>query len=231
MIRPTVVSVLDGSRPLGELGSPLPLDRLLRGGGEWEVELGYGKGRFLLERAAAEPERRFLGVEMVTRYERMFVRRARRRSLGNWMSLRGEALYLLSTVLPPAFASALHVYFPDPWPKARHHKRRLFDPETLDLVLGLLRPGGRFFFASDFLEYGELVCDILAGHPAVQFQRRDGLWPDGPRTNYEAKYVREGRPILRLEGRVDRAPDEPFPLHPEAARAILSAHAESARAE
>jgi tRNA (guanine-N7-)-methyltransferase len=223
VIRPTVVSVLAGSRPLGELGAPLPLGRLVPGGGPWEVELGFGKGRYLLARAAAERERRFLGIEMVGKYERMLVRRARRRRLDNWLSLRGEALFLLCSVLPAGFADVLHVYFPDPWPKARHHKRRLFDPETLDLVLGLLRPGGRICFATDFLDYGELVSEILAGHPSVALERRDAGWPEGPRTNYEAKYVAEGRPILRLEGRVEYDPARPFPLHPDAGAAVVAA--------
>jgi tRNA (guanine-N7-)-methyltransferase len=232
-MRPTVVSVLDGSRPLGELGAPLPLDRLVPGGGSWEVELGFGKGRFLLERAAAAPRRRFLGVEMVGKYECMLVRRARRRRLANWLSLRGEALYLLSAVLPRGFAEVVHVYFPDPWPKARHHKRRLFDPQTVDLVLGLLRPGGTLCFATDFLDYGELVVEILAGYPGVEVRRRDGLWPDGPRTNYEAKYVAEGRPILRLEAVFAEAPQAAPPprLHPAAGSAVVSAHAAPARAD
>jgi tRNA (guanine-N7-)-methyltransferase len=220
-----VVSVLAGSRPLGEVGAPLPLDRLMPGGGAWEVELGFGKGRYLLARADADRRRRFLGIEMVGKYERMFVRRARRRGLDNWLSLRGEALFLLCTALPAGFADVLHVYFPDPWPKARHHKRRLFDPETVDLVLGLLRPGGRLCFATDFLDYGELVCEILAAHPAVRFERRDDGWPEGPRTNYEAKYVQEGRPILRLEGTVDYDPARPFPLHPQAVASVVSAAA------
>ena len=230
VIRPTVVSVLDGSRPLGQLGAPLPLDRLVPGGGPWEVELGFGKGRYLLARAAAEPRRRFLGVEMVGKYERLLVRRARRRRLANWLSLRGEALYLLSAVLPRGFAEVVHVYFPDPWPKARHHKRRLFDPETVDLVLGLLWPGGTLCFATDHLDYGELVAEILAAWPGLAVRRLEDGWPDGARTNYEAKYVAEGRPIVRLEASLESSLSTP-PLHPAAGASILAAPALPARAE
>ena len=110
------------------------------------------------------------------------------------MALRGDALYLASAVLPAGFASALHVYFPDPWPKSRHHKRRLFDPETVDLVLRLLRRGGRFSFATDFLDYGERVVEILSGYPALRFARRDRPWDEGPRTNYEAEVRDRGAP-------------------------------------
>ena len=68
---------------------------------------------------------------------------------------------MLSSVLPSEFAAAVHVYFPDPWPKARHQKRRLFDPETVDLVLRLLRPGGTLYFATDHLDYGDVVRELL----------------------------------------------------------------------
>lgn len=203
---------------LGDLALPLDLDRLLAGG-PWEVELGFGKGRYLLERAAARCDRRFLGVEVASKYYRLALDRARRRGLGNVLLVRGEALYLLSAVLPAAFAAALHVYFPDPWPKSRHQKRRLFDAETVDLVLGLLRPGGELFFATDFLDYGELVAEILAGCPGLRVGRLAGPWPDGARTNYEAKYMAEGRPILRLHGVLEAPPS----LHPEGRCGILVA--------
>jgi tRNA (guanine-N7-)-methyltransferase len=136
------------------------------------------------------------------------------------VALRGEALYLVSAVLPAGFAAAVHVYFPDPWPKSRHHKRRLFDPETLDLVIGLVQPGGRLLFATDFLEYGELVREILAGYPGIRVQRRDRVWDEGPRTSYEAKYVAEGRPILRLEVTREAASG---PLHPQGEAGVLAA--------
>ncbi|HEY4593313.1 MAG TPA: hypothetical protein VIJ61_12945, partial [Thermoanaerobaculia bacterium] len=109
-----------------------------------------------------------------------------------------------------------------PWPKSRHHKRRLFDPETVDLVLGLLRPGGRLLFATDFLEYGELVTEILESYPGLCVARRDHPWDEGPRTNYEAKYEIEGRPILRLEGTLEVDGGE-APLHPLGAKAVLAA--------
>ena len=122
----------------------------------------------------------------------------------------------------------VHVYFPDPWPKARHHKRRLFDPETVDLVLGLLRPGGQLFFATDHLEYGELVQGLLSSHPATEVTVEPGLWSDGPRTNYEVKYEAEDRPIVRL--RLTWNPEQvPTPLHPLGAVGILAAT--SARSE
>jgi tRNA (guanine-N7-)-methyltransferase len=136
--------------------------------------------------------------------------------------VRGEALYLLATVLPRGFAERLHVYFPDPWPKNRHHRRRLFDPATVDLVVGVLAPGGELAFATDFLDYGEQVAEILAGHPDLEVHRRDAPWPDGARTHYEAKYITEGRPILRLEGRRRDAAGA-VALHPAGRTSLLAA--------
>jgi tRNA (guanine-N7-)-methyltransferase len=226
VIRPVAVATAAGERSLGELPVPLDLDALVAGDGPWEVELGFGKGRYLLRRAGEDPGRRFLGVEVASKYYRRLAERVARRGLANLIAVRGEAIYLLSAVLPRAFAAALHVYFPDPWPKSRHHKRRLFDPETVDLVLGLLVPGGRLCFATDFLDYGEEVAAILAGHPQVGLRRLAGRWPDGARTNYEAKYEREGRPILRLEatlGAAGAGAADGASLHPAGAAAVLAA--------
>lgn len=184
---------------LEECDTPLALDDLVPGSGLWEVEIGFGKGRYLLRRASEDSAQRFLGIEVASAYYRLALKRACRSALDNVLLVRGEALYLMSAVLPKKFASAVHVYFPDPWPKARHQKRRLFDPETVDLVLGLLGPGGRLLFATDHLEYGESVRAILDGHPAVDLTVHDDVWADGARTNYEAKYIAERRPILRFE--------------------------------
>jgi tRNA (guanine-N7-)-methyltransferase len=222
----------DAEWTLAEVGAPVDLDRLVPppaasrlpdgspGPSPWELEIGFGKGRHLLRRAEESPERRFLGIEVAGEYFRILVSRARKRRLGNVLAVRGEALYLLSAVLPRGFARAVHVYHPDPWPKARHQKRRLFDPETLDLVLGALEPGGTLYFATDHLDYGETVTEILEGQPGLAVRRLDGGWPGGPRTNYEAKYVAEGRPILRLEA---TAAGDRDPLHPAGAAGIVSA--------
>ena len=209
---------------LGELRQPLSLDELVPGDGEWEVEIGFGTGRYLLTRALEVPGRRYLGIEVVSKYFRLLLGRARRQGVANLLLARGEALYLLSAVLPAAFASVLHVYFPDPWPKARHHKRRLFDPETVDLVLGTLRPGGELCFATDFIEYGERVAEILESHPDLAVEPHPDPWPDGARTNWEAKYMAEGRSILRLRARLAQDA-EPGSFHPDGRAGVLAATA------
>lgn len=209
MSAPIEVATRAGVAALEGLGGPGLLERLVPGAGPWEVEIGFGKGRFLLARAAAAPETRWLGLEVAREYFRLAAARLARRALANVALVRGEALYLLAAVLPRAFARTVHVYFPDPWPKSRHHRRRLFAPGSVDLVLGALAPGGSLSFATDFLDYGAEVAALLCACPGLEVTRLEGGWPEGPRTNYEAKYVLEGRPILRLEARLAGAPGLP----------------------
>ncbi|MDQ1349591.1 MAG: tRNA (guanine-N7-)-methyltransferase [Acidobacteriota bacterium] len=198
MSRRTRVATVQGLAPFfaepGVLPQPFPPSE-----SPWEVEIGFGKGRYLLRRATSEPAGRFLGIEIASEYFRLVARRVARRRLVNVVLLEGDAQYLAGTILPRGFARAVHVYFPDPWPKTRHQRRRLFAPESLDLVLGLLAPGGRLYFATDFLAYGEEVRQLLESHPGASVTVHAAPWPDGARTNYEAKYIVEGRPILRLE--------------------------------
>lgn len=216
------VSVFGREAVLPEIGAPVALEELLPGQGAWEVEIGFGKGRYLLRRAQEQSHLRFMGIEMAAPYYRLARQRMQRRSVTNLVLVRGEALYVLAAVLPAGFASVVHVYFPDPWPKVRHQKRRLFDPETVDLVLGLLRPGGLLFFATDHLDYGSAVQGILESHPSTEVAVQTGLWPDGARTNYEMKYELEGRSILRLQV-AWRPDDEKAPLHPLGAPGIIVA--------
>jgi tRNA (guanine-N7-)-methyltransferase len=222
LIRSASISLANRELSLGELLLPLPLASLLPGQGPWEVELGFGKGRFLLEQAAQKPGVRFLGIEVASTYYRLVRKRARRRELANLILMRGEALYLVSTALPTGFAAAVHVYFPDPWPKSRHHKRRLFDVETVDLVIGLLEPGGRLYFATDFLDYGDTVGEILAGFPGLAVDRSDGPRREEPLTHYEARYRAQGHPILYLEATLGAEPSAGT-LHPEGAHGVVAA--------
>ncbi|MCZ6508550.1 MAG: hypothetical protein O7A04_10970 [Acidobacteria bacterium] len=221
-MRPTIVWAGGAERDLRELPAPLRRDELVKGVGHWEVELGFGKGRYLVRRAGEHRQLRFLGVEVASQYYRLARDRASEKGLTNLALIRGEAIYLMAAVLGAGWAEAVHVYFPDPWPKGRHHKRRLFDPLTVDLPLGLLRPGGSLYFASDFLDYGAAVRELLAAHPAVDLEIVDQLWPDGARTNYEAKFVTEGRPIVRLIAR-RRLTHEVALLHPAGRAGIIAA--------
>lgn len=215
------------SRKLRDTELPLDLDALVPGDAPWELEVGFGKGRYLLARAVEAPPVRLLGIEMAAKYFRLVERRSAQRGIDNVVLVLGEALYAMGTILPPACFAAAHVYFPDPWPKDRHHKRRLFDADTVDLLLALIEPGGQLFFASDHLEYAAQVADLLESHPALSVERLDA-WPGGARTNYELKYEREGRPILRLAATLRPALEDAVELvHPRGVEALVVA----ARAE
>ncbi|MDH3744241.1 MAG: tRNA (guanine-N(7)-)-methyltransferase [Acidobacteriota bacterium] len=223
MVSPSVIVATSSIEPT-PMARAVDLDDLIPGATPWELEIGFGKGRYLLERAASRPQTRFAGIEVASKYFRLVAKRIRRRRLSNVIVLRGEALYLLSAMLPAGFARAVHVYFPDPWPKSRHQKRRLFEADTLDLLLRTLEVGGKLFFATDHLEYGDTVRTLLESHPGIRLRVRERGWEDGPRTNYEAKYVREGRPICRFE--IERSATSLAELlHPEGAAKILSAAA------
>ncbi|HXT51006.1 MAG TPA: hypothetical protein VN811_08180 [Thermoanaerobaculia bacterium] len=230
MRAPVLLATPDGERLLSEVAVPLDLDALVPADldasadeAAWEVEIGFGKGRYLLRRALAEPRTRLLGIELAGEYFRLLVTRARRRGVKNLLAIRGEAQTVLAAVLPHGFARAVHVYFPDPWPKARHERRRLLDAESVDLVLLLLAPGGTLWFATDYLDYGEAVAALLASHPAATVRRRPTGWDEGPRTNYEAKYIAEGRPILRLEV-TWKGGEGVTALHPAGRRRVLAAY-------
>ncbi len=216
---PVQIAAHGRERSLAETDLPLCLESFFGGspGASWEVEIGFGKGKYLLEQARNRPQVGFLGIEVASKYYRHV--RDRAGELENVVLLRGEALYLLASVLPPSFASVVHVYFPDPWPKARHHCRRLFDPESVDLILRLLRPAGRLLFATDFLDYGDRVERLLREHSGLQVARADDFWGARPRTHYEDKYHREGRPILRIEARLARSSDL---IHPRAGLGVVA---------
>lgn len=132
-----------------------------------ELDLGCGDGTFLIEMAARHPERNFLGVErLIGRVERT-ARRITERGLKNARVLRLETTYTVGWLLAPAIVSRLHLLCPDPWPKKKHHSRRLpSDPLFLDGVERVLIPGGEFLLKSDDRPYYENALECLAARPA-----------------------------------------------------------------
>jgi tRNA (guanine-N7-)-methyltransferase len=231
-VLPVRIAVSGREQDLADVDLPLELLALLGAAAkpifDWEVEIGFGKGRYLLEQAQDNPECGFLGIEVASKYYRHVRDRATRDHVGNLVLMRGEARYLLAAVLPVCFARSVHVYFPDPWPKSRHHGRRLFDPESLDLLLRLLKPGGVLSFATDYLDYGELVGQLLRAHPALEVSNGEDLGDPRPRTHYEDKYLKEGRPILRFAARLTSGEDLFHPLGSHGVVAAVSTPATSA---
>jgi len=125
-----------------------------------ELELGAGDGSFILKYSALHPERNFLAVERLLGRLRKIDRKGRRLGLTNLRALRLEAAYVLEWMIQPASLSALHVYFPDPWPKRRHWKRRLINHRFTELAARALKPGGRFFVRTDDASYFEQMVEV-----------------------------------------------------------------------
>jgi tRNA (guanine-N7-)-methyltransferase len=193
-LAPWLLEVRDLTQPLSWLqvfGNERPI----------EIEVGFGKGMFLVTASEACPEVNFLGIEIVRKYQLFTATRLARRQRRNVRLSCGDARVLLAAVVPAGSVQALHVYFPDPWWKKRHHKRRLFTPEFAAAAARVLRPGGRLHFVSDVEEYFQMAQGLLAAQASL----REQAPPDAHQpchdldylTNFERKFRKEGRPIFR----------------------------------
>lgn len=166
-----------------------------------EVEVGFGKGLFLITTAPQHPETNYLGIEIVRKYQLFTANRVAKRHLGNVRLAWADARLLLRDCVPAETLQAVHVYFPDPWWKQRHHKRRVFTPEFAALCERSLRPGGILSVATDVGEYFEIITGLLAQLPRLQPQPP----PSSPEpshdldylTNFERKFRKQGQTIHR----------------------------------
>ncbi len=140
------------------------IDAMFGGVRPLEVELGSGDGSFLGEWAAAFPDRNFLGVERLLGRLRKLDRRGRRAGLTNLRLMRIEAAYFLEYLLPPASVHALHVYFPDPWPKRKQRKHRLINERFPDLAARSLISKGRIYVRTDDATYFEQMQEVFAAN-------------------------------------------------------------------
>ncbi len=133
--------------------------------GTLEIDAGCGKGRFLLARAAAHPQTGFIGIERQRRRVDAIIRKAARAKLQNIRLLHTDIRFALEMMIPDQKVRTLYLFFPDPWPKRRHHLRRLMTLDFLKCVHRKLITGGCFHFATDHEEYAENVCNICATCP------------------------------------------------------------------
>jgi len=166
--------------------------------GRVEVEIGIGKGRFLLACAAARPEVLHLGVEWSNEYLRLVETRAERLGLDNVRFVRADATDLVRRAIPERSVSAYYVFYPDPWPKKRHHKRRFLQTANVDAMARTLVPAGCLHVATDHDDYWSVIEPLLDAHAAFSRQPAFGgpefpLAVEGPLTNFEAKYEVQGR--------------------------------------
>ena len=150
------------------------LAHLLGGDKPLEIEIGYGRGDFLLDRAVRHPERLLIGYETKTKATRLMLQRIERvqarpeRPVADlWLS-DDDARFSLPRVIGDGRVDIFHILFPDPWWKSQYIVKRLFSPPFVDLLAAKLRPGGLLHFKSDVQEYGELVRYLVEGHGAFE---------------------------------------------------------------
>jgi tRNA (guanine-N7-)-methyltransferase len=159
------------------------------------VELGCGDASFLVAYAQLHPERNFLGVERLLGRLRKLDRKGRRAGLANLRGVRIESAYFLEYLLPAQSVAALHIYFPDPWPKRKHWKNRLINERFPGLARGSLAPGGVVYLRTDDPHYFEQMTGVFAADPAfrpvetpVELRRLT--------TDFERDFLARGVPTL-----------------------------------
>jgi len=160
------------------------------------VEIGSGKGRFLIASATEQPDVNFIGIEKSLHYHRVITSRVSKRGLRNVRLINHDAFLVLQKMFADKSVSEVHIYFPDPWPRRREQKRRIIRPEALTEMRRVLVDGGSGIYVTDHREYFEAAAPLIA-----QFFRSEARVPgpdDPPRTNYEAKYRAEGREIYEV---------------------------------
>jgi tRNA (guanine-N7-)-methyltransferase len=189
---------MDSVRLLVDAGAGSRIDFAeIRGGpGLVEVEVGSGKGEFLVEAARRNPRTLFIGVEISRKYALKTAARIVRSSVTNARIVWMDSLVFLDRLVPPASLQAIHVYFPDPWPKRRHHRRRVFNPAFVRAVTLALKPGGSLFFLTDdsgIYDHAVRLTTIAGGLVPKPFVVSS---PDRPRTGYETKWLSQNRVIL-----------------------------------
>jgi tRNA (guanine-N7-)-methyltransferase len=182
---------------------PVPMDWVALFGNDHpvELEIGSGKGLFLANTARANPGRNFLGVEISRKYAQLAAQRLARQGLHNAKVWCGDVREVLARRVPERSLRVVHVYFPDPWWKKRHKKRRVFTDALVAEIERTLQPGGELHVASDVEEYFALIRELIAASP--HFHERPAPEVKAPEhdldylTNFERKYRLEGRPVHR----------------------------------
>jgi tRNA (guanine-N7-)-methyltransferase len=181
----------------------LDLFELFPENAEIEMEIGFGRGQFLIQRSAAAPDAHLLGLEIKKKLAYQVAQRCARLALARVCVMSGDIRTVLPNVGPDAALARVFMHFPDPWWKKRHAKRRLFGDELIGQVARLLRPGGELFVQTDVEERALEGLEQLREHAA--FELPDGGLidenPYGARSNREQRAIEDGLPVYRVLAR------------------------------
>lgn len=171
-----------------------------------EVDVGCGKGKFLFARARQHPETNYLGIDRLLGRLRKIDKKITSAGLANVRLLRIEASYAIQYLLPAESVSVVYIFFPDPWPKRRHQRRRLFNRLFLDSLNKILLPGALIHIATDHSNYFDFIHELLRADP-----RFDSIPPMEPteeeQTNFETLFRKQNLPINRCSFQKKKSPD------------------------
>lgn len=178
----------------------LNLDEVFGRAAERILEIGFGNGESLVQEAAARPEIDFLGVEVHEPGIGHCLIAAHDRGLTNLRIIKHDAVEVLQQQLPDGALERINLYFPDPWPKKRHHKRRLVQAAFLRLAASKLAAGGTLQIATDWENYAEHIDELIAGSPEFTLAERhvhddESAAPDRQTTKFERRGLRQGHNI------------------------------------
>ncbi|HEV7652167.1 MAG TPA: tRNA (guanosine(46)-N7)-methyltransferase TrmB [Actinophytocola sp.] len=159
------------------------------------LEIGPGMGETTAALAQAAPELNYLAVDVFQAGLAQLMMRAEAADIENLRLLRGDAVVLLERHIPADTLSGVRIFYPDPWPKKKHHKRRLVQPSFMALVASRLEPGGRVHLATDWAEYADQMLEVCSAEPLLR-NLHDGWAPRPewrPRTKFESRAEEAGR--------------------------------------
>lgn len=178
---------------------PLNLEALFSKSGPLVLEIGFGNGETLVQQAQQNPDENFIGIEVHEPGVGHCLLRARDTGIGNLRLIVHDAIEVLIHQIPPDCLSRLNLYFPDPWPKKRHHKRRIIQHDFLDLVADRLSAAGTLNIATDWVNYADHIDEILSRSgrfDCAERREHNGDRPlDRPRTKFELRGLNKGHNI------------------------------------
>lgn len=186
-----------------DLSAPFDPQSLFATRQELEIEVGSGKGLFILNESGRVPDRNFLGNELAVKYCQFAAYRLAKNGRTNAHMLKGDGLKLFRELLPAGCALAVHVYFPDPWWKARHRRRRVITPQFIHDMERVLKPDGLFHFWSDVEEYFEETCQMMQTESSLTGPHE--VTPTTPehdmdyRTHFERRMRKNDHPVFRAQ--------------------------------